>query len=302
MKLEPITPADYPRLKKFFQRQKYGLCAYSLSYILIWTGKIYQPYGAVDGDALIVGAEFDATHEENRHLILPISPSREYSPEQLHDAALKLGFERYWFVPEEYIEKFGTSRLEKLFEIEEQPELHDYIYLKSDLAELRGNKYAKKRNLIKQFEREYAQSVQIEEIVPGVVPECIDFLEEWCKQRDCDADPESDLSCEKLGAINMLENIELLEAKGLFLRIDGVISAFGIVSQITEEMGGMHFQKAFAHIKGLYQFFDRVCAGRLFQGYKYVNKEGDMGEPGLAKAKKSYHPVMILKSYKLVIR
>lgn len=302
MKLEPIRPADYPRLRKFFQGQKYSLCAYSLPSILVWTGKTYQPCAAADGESLIVGVEFDAIHEEKRHLILPISRSREYSPEELHDIALKSGFQRYWFVPEDYIERFGKSRLEKLFDIEAQPELYDYVYLRNDLADLAGNKYSKKRNLISQFEREYAQSAKVEEIHPAAVPECLDFLEEWCKQRDCDAEPGSDLSCEKMAAINMLENIELLEGKGLLLRIDGAVSAFGIASRVTDDMGVMHFEKAYAHIKGLYQFFDRVCANRLFTQYQYINKESDMGEPGLAKAKKSYHPAMILKSYKLVIR
>ena len=67
-------------------------------------------------------------------------------------------------------------------------------------------------------------------------------------------------------------------------------------------MGVLHFEKALSNIKGLYQYFDSECAKRLFKGYKYINKESDMGDPGLAKSKKSYHPVMIVKSYKLIIK
>ena len=84
--------------------------------------------------------------------------------------------------------------------------------------------------------------------------------------------------------------------------LDGEINAFGIASRLTENMGVLHFEKAFASKKGLYQYFDRECARRLFKGCSYINKESDMNVPGLAKAKKSYHPVMTVKSYILTVR
>ncbi len=302
MKLELLKSSDYSRLEKFFKQQKYELCVYSLSSVLVWNSKIYQPLGVTDGETLIVGVEFDAVHDDKRHLILPVSPVREYSPEKLHDLAVKLGFETYWFVPDDYIERYGRNQVYAFFKTEEQPELKDYVYLTEDLAELKGNKYSKKRNLISQFKREYGDSVRAEKITSSVVSECADFLEAWCEERDCEADPEADLACEKQAAMNALENIEILGMNGILLRVDGVISAFGIMSHLTENMGVLHFEKAFSRIKGLYQFFDRLCAERLFKGYKYINKESDMGLPGLAKTKQSYYPVKMIKSYKLTVR
>lgn len=303
MKLKPIKPSDYPELKRFFKDQRYSLCAYSLSSIIAWSNSSYQPYGAIDGDAFIICAEF-TTRKENRHMILPVSPVKAFSPGDLYDLALKLGFERYWFVPDAYMETFGRSKLENYFEVSEQPEYTDYIYQTEDLALLKGNKYSKKRNLIKQFQREYfdAGRVKVENITSAVASECIDFLEEWCEERDCDRNPEDDLACEKIAAINTIENIEALEVNGILLRLDNVISAFGIASHLTADMGVFHFEKAFSDIKGLYQFFDNLCAKRFFNRYKYINKESDMNIPGLARAKKSYHPVMMVKSYMLTLR
>lgn len=102
--------------------------------------------------------------------------------------------------------------------------------------------------------------------------------------------------------INTLVNIDLLDVRGLYLRVDGMISAFGIASYLTDEMGVLHFEKAFAGIKGLYQYFDNLCAKSLFDGFTYINKESDMSMPGLAKVKKSYHPAMMIKSYRLDLR
>jgi len=75
-----------------------------------------------------------------------------------------------------------------------------------------------------------------------------------------------------------------------------------MTSVLTQEMGVMHFEKALAGIKGLYQYFDNICVKHLLKDYKYTNKENDMGLPGLIKSKKSYHPVMMIRSYELKLR
>ena len=302
MKLEQITIKDYPKLKPFFKNPRYRLCEYSLPSILVWTNDEYQPYGGINNGALFIGAEF-VQQKENRHLLLPISPEREFPPEELHQLARQLGFDQYWFVPEGYIKRFGKGRIKSYFTLSPQKEFDDYVYLSKDLINLKGNKYSKKRNLIHQFEREYFHKGAVtEEIIrPALVTECLEFLEQWCEEHDCGVDEEASLACEKQAAKNMIENIEFLEVEGLLLRVDGVVNALAVASKFTDNMGVLHFEKAFSRVKGLYQFFDNLSAKRLLSDYKYVNKESDMDVPGLARAKKSYHPVMMIKSYKLTV-
>lgn len=299
----PLTPADFPRLKKYFQNQPHQLCAYSLASVIAWSNDIYQPYAALDGDTLMICAEY-ATQYEKRHLILPVAQEKQFDPETIHRLAVKADFETYQFVPDDYIESYGRARIESLFTIEAHSGYDDYIYLSSDLAELRGSRYAKKRNLIRQFERSHVDKdrIQVEPITAAVAGECIQFLEKWCEIRNCEADPHSDLLCEKLAAIRTIENVELMEIRGLLLRIDGEVSAFGMASHLTNDMGALHFEKAFAEVKGLYQYFDRECARQLFKGYNFINKESDMNEPGLKKAKRSYHPLKFVKSYILRLK
>jgi len=142
----------------------------------------------------------------------------------------------------------------------------------------------------------------IEEMKQAHSGECLDFLEKWFEMRDCDADENFSLACEKKAAIRALENIERLEVTGILIRIDGAVSAFGIASRVTEDMGVLNFEKAFPNVRGLYQFLDRECARRLFHGCRYINKESDMGVPNLAQMKKAYHPVMKEKCYRLELR
>ncbi|MBF0227175.1 MAG: DUF2156 domain-containing protein [Desulfobacterales bacterium] len=304
MKFNKLEPKDYQYLKKYFENQKYNLCPYSLSSIIAWANdEILIYWGIIEEyDSLIIYVDF-ASKRYKPHLIMPISPTKEYSPSELHQLLKNLGFEICWFAPQSYIEKYDKEELEKYFIVEEQTAYSDYVYLKDDLAELKGNKFSKKRNLIKQFEKAFVNEgfVSVEFIKPSNFNECSKFLEDWCKQRNCDKDANIDLACEKQAALNALKYIDSLDFKGLLLKINGKINAFGVMSKLTSEMGVLHFEKAFGDVKGLYQYFDRECSRQLFNGYKYINKESDMDEEGLAQAKQSYHPIMKLKSYELIL-
>lgn len=303
MTLEPLTFDHYDALIPYFRKQRYPLCAYSLSSMIAWTNDSYQPLWALSSDALVVAAEF-TRHRHNRHLILPVSPQRESSPQELARLAEKLEFEDYWFVSEDYIDRQGRGAVASLFHIQPQKEYTDYVYRVQDLAELRGNRYAKKRNLVKQFLKSHVDAGRVEmDTVRGENSEdCAEFVELWCAERDCDANPHDDLACEKQAMLNTLEQIDRIDVRSLLLRIDGEISALAVAADLTEAMGVLHFEKAFTQIKGLYQYFDQQCAQRLFPEKQYINKESDMGVPGLAKAKKSYHPAFMAESFKLTLR
>lgn len=301
---KPLSPGDHPRYKGFFDGQPYPLCVYSLAAIIVWSNRVYRPYAAVvEDEALAVGVEYSAVHENQRHLILPVSPTRSFPPEELAEIARRLGFGAFWFVPDPYLDQWGRDRVERSFTVTGQPHLEDYVYRTVDLAELKGNRYARKRNLVNQFRSAYVHRgrVEVERITPENALECVDFLEEWCRRRECDTSPEEDLSCEKQAVINSLEHIEILELLGLLLRIDERVCAIGIGSRLTRDMAALHFEKAFPEIKGLYQFFDAECARILFSGIPFLNKESDLELPRLAKSKASYHPVARIASHRLTL-
>jgi hypothetical protein len=303
MNFKPVAVDDYRILKPFFAGHPYSLCVYSPASLIAWSFRSFKAYYAIEEGKLFIAGEMEE-NPENRHLILPLAQERLSSPAELHRYAERMGFERYWRVPADYMETLDRSELEALFVIEEQKGYEDYIYLTEDLIHLKGNKYSKKRNLINQFTREYLRRdrVEVEEIHSKDVAECLQFLDIWCEQHDCDADPESDLACEKNAVITALGNMERLEWKGLLIRMDGRVSAFGIGARLNETTATLNFEKADSGIKGLYQFLDNECAKRLFPTFRYLNKESDMNLPNLAESKQSYNPVLRIKSYALTIR
>jgi uncharacterized protein len=303
MNFKPLTVSDYSTLKIFFAEHPYSLCVYSPASLIAWSNRTFKSsYATIDGILFIACERED--HPEDRHLILPISQNRFYTPSELHRFARQLGFDKYWYVPGDYLEILDRSELEALFTMEEQKEFADYVYLTEDLIQLKGNKFSKKRNLIHQFSREYTRNgrVTVENIDKKQIGECLQFLEIWCNERACDVDQESSLACEKDALITTLNHIERLESNGILVRVDGSVAAFGIGSRLNETTGTLNFEKAFSTIKGLYQFLDNECAKRLFSEFQYVNKESDMNLPNLAESKQSYNPVMRIKSFALILR
>ena len=299
MDFKCIEPGDYPALIPYFRHQPYELCEFSLATLTVWANQEYHPQTAVDNGTLYIKGTF-VKRRDLDHLMLPLSASEDFPPERLNDLALELGMHAFWFIPDCYLARYGEKRIAKLFSIEEQTAYADYVYRREDLVQLKGNRYAKKRNLISQFLKSHPpDQLRFEAISGNNAGLCLEFLEEWCSTRNCNEDLEDSLTCERLAAEKMLTNIDILGSRGILLKIKGRICAFGICSYLNDSMGILQFEKAFENIKGLYQFFDRECISRLFAEYEYVNKESDMEVPGLAKSKKSYHPIKRVRSYQL---
>ncbi|MHB8769685.1 MAG: DUF2156 domain-containing protein [Syntrophales bacterium] len=303
MNFTPLAVSEYATLKPLFTDQPYNLCVYSPASLIAWSNRTFKSYYALRKGMLFIACERE-DHPVDRHLILPISAQKFYSPSELHRYATELGFEQYWYVPGDYLETVGHAEFESLFVIEEQKEFADYVYLTEDLIQLKGNRFSKKRNLIHQFSREYIRHdrVKVENIDAKQIEDCLRFLEIWCNEHDCDVEQETSLACEKDALITTLNNIERFESRGIVVRVDGEVSALGIGSRLNETMATLNFEKAFSKTKGLYQFLDNECARRLFGEFKYVNKESDMNLPNLAESKQSYNPIMRIKSFALKLR
>jgi len=300
MNFKRLLVEDKKELKRFFNKKNNELCVYSPQTLIVWSADSYYPVYAVKKDSLFTGAVFPENKFKN-HLILPVTDDKEIlSPENMFSFLKNTDFSFFKYIPESYIQNFGKDHISRFFKIEEKKGDSDYIFKREDLAELKGRKYSKKRNLINQFLKSYGSRYTFESISKANTDEVLIFLEEWCLQRDCGKNPNSDIACEKQAAINAILNHDKLNYKSIALRIDTEIQAFAFASKLTEETYSLNFQKASSHIKGLYQFFDQLCAKELFTDeVLYINKESDMDDDGLRQAKNSYYPERMITSYNL---
>jgi hypothetical protein len=300
MSFKLLEIQDKEKIFDKFKNNKFSLCVYSPLTILVWRAKFYFPVYKFENETLYIGAYLTKKNAKN-HLIIPITDDfNKITPQNLNSFIKGTEFPYFKYVSEEYMDIFGYDEIEKYFRIEEAEGDSDYIYLKENLSELKGRKYSKKRNLVNQFLKIYENRFSFEEINNENQNHVLEFIEEWCRKKNCDKDPDSDIACEKRAVKNAVENHKFLGYKTLVIRIDNEIMGCALSSQITHDTGGLHFQKAEFEIKGLYQFFDMECAKRLFsENIKFINKESDMNEEGLRKVKKSYYPEKIIKSFNL---
>lgn len=297
-----LTPEDYPVLKKYFDGHKYPLCEYSLSSIIAWNRCLYEVSWKLDGDLLLL-AETDLEPPAARRLLLPVPfPFRDVPPAELAAIAARNRHNSFYYVPQDYLERH-RSGLAPLFAAAEQPGFMDYLYNTSDLAGLAGHKYSKKRNLIAQFSKQTAslRKVTVEEVTAANTEACLKLLDRWAHDPETGARLDM-LNCERKAIVNSLNHLELLEMKGVIAIVDGEICGFALGSRLSQGTFVLNFEKALDDIKGLYQFLDKEFASRLPPAFTCINKESDLGKPGLAKAKESYYPTAKIKSYMLTLK
>ncbi len=170
----------------------------------------------------------------------------------------------------------------------------DYVYRVKDLAELAGRRYAKKRNHIKRCLSSH--TCEYVPMTPELVAECETMQEHWCDSRDCDRNPGL---CNEANAIaEIFAHFNELELLGGAVRVDGKIQAFAIAEKLHPGTSVWHFEKAMNDIPGLGQLINHWFARYGLSGFEYVNREQDLGIPGMRQAKESYYPHhLVLKNY-----
>ena len=63
-----------------------------------------------------------------------------------------------------------------------------------------------------------------------------------------------------------------------------------------------HIEKADRSVKGAYQMLVNQFAARFADGrVQFINREEDMGDEGLRRAKQAYHPITQLKKYSIEV-
>lgn len=170
----------------------------------------------------------------------------------------------------------------------------DYIYLASDLADLPGRKYQKKRNHCSKFERSYP-GWAFHEITQEVMETICDFNNRWCRLYDNRGD--EGIAVEHRAIELACLHYDELKLKGGYITVDGEVVAFSFGSPLGEDMFITHVEKALYDTTGAYSMINREMARSFCKGYTYINRENDVNEEGLREAKLSYHPHMMEEKY-----
>lgn len=180
------------------------------------------------------------------------------------------------------------------FRFDTDRDYYDYLYLRTDLAFLKGKKYQAKRNHVNRFCKEYPRH-EYQELTPEWIPECLRLEEEWCRMNGCNE--QEALSAERRSMQYALKHQRELGITGGVLLVEGDIVAFTYGAPINHETWGVCVEKANTAIEGAYAMINQTYANHIDEKYVYINREEDLGLEGLRKAKLSYQPYCLLDKY-----
>ena len=183
------------------------------------------------------------------------------------------------------------------FEFKPQRDSFDYIYLRESLATLAGKKLHGKRNHIARFRDSYPDW-KYESLTPENLPEAIEMNRLWCLQNGCNMS--KSLAAEGCAVHRAFENFEAERLVGGLLRAGGRVVAFTMGSPVTDDAFDVHIEKAFADVQGAYTMINQQFVINGLSEYTYVNREDDVGDDGLRRAKLSYQPAFFFERYEAV--
>lgn len=185
------------------------------------------------------------------------------------------------------------------FIVVEAREHFDYVYLTQDLIGLAGSRYRTKRNRINQFHRACG-SYTYEDLDERHVEACLALQERWCLLKRCEED--LNLDGEWDATRQILMNYRALETVGAVVVVDSEVRAFTLGESLGEDMAVIHVEKADPGTPGLYQLVNQQFCARRWSDVRFINREQDLGIPGLRDAKLSYGPDHFVKKYRIMLR
>jgi uncharacterized protein len=286
LKFNKITLEDKKIFNRYFSEYQIEISEYTFTNLFVWRNSRSIEYAEFKGGFLIL-----ADYGKEKYFMPP------------------LGYEDYkdiiCFILDygilnniaDSVKRICETRISSLNEsglkITEDRDNFDYVYSSGDLAHLKGRKYSGKRNIITNFLNDY--NFEYKKYENKYLDECLRLSEDWVKKKSHE---DKSVHDEFLAIKELLLNSENLDATGGVLLIDGKVEAFAFGEKLNDSTYVIHFEKANPDFKGIYQVINKLFIENEILGkYDYVNREQDLGIPGIRKAKESYFPYHMVKKY-----
>ncbi|MDK2957051.1 MAG: uncharacterized protein PWQ57_2547 [Desulfovibrionales bacterium] len=171
----------------------------------------------------------------------------------------------------------------------------DYVYSVKELVELKGNKFHKKKNLLNQFKKKC--DWEYHPLDMDCVEDVLQLQQEWYEWREQETGEV--LTAENEAIRRVLTEFDRMALMGGSIKVDGKMVAYTVGERLDDETVVIHFEKGCSKCKGVYQAINQMFLEDAAQEFTWVNREQDIGDPGLRKAKMSYNPAYLLDKYEV---
>jgi uncharacterized protein len=291
---ESVELSQREPLEGFLTRNPQALSGFTFASLASWNPIFRYGWTLAEPETLLISCQLDP--DPHRHLMQPVGRFPSALQEQLIREAASLPYGlKLIGVTEEFLG--NNTEFAKHFQVREDPAAANYIYLTENLSRLPGRKYAKKRNLLSQAGALYQWRTA--PIAASNTGACFEVLQRIQEEEQPEID--ANLQQELIALDRTLRLWNELGQEGIVLTIEERPVAFSVYEPLSPTTVAVHFERALRSYKGLYQVINwetaRIIASR---GYEYMNREEDLGSPGLREAKRSYAPVRLVPAYELI--
>lgn len=274
---------DQPWLREQIARHPSEACEISFANIYIWRHFDHPMLTMIHGNVCLLFEPPD----EPAYFVQPVGDDKVVETVMTCLTAAP----RLSRLPESFVNNYGSS-----FRCEPERNHFDYIYRTDDLIDLRGKRYDGKRNRIRKFKRNNAFAYL--RLSPPRMEECLVLMEEWFEKKAAGGGL---IGAQKATIAEALVHFETLGLVGGAIEIEGKIKAFSLGEKLTADTAVVHVEIASPSFDGLSQLMNREFVRNEWASYPYVNREQDLGIPGLRRAKMSYYPHRMVKKYSLTL-
>lgn len=269
----------------------YRTCDFTIGGIFMWTDYFRYHYAMVGATCFVMGL-----NEKDLSRVAFSLPFGEMDLKQslpilmAHCRRTGIGCELS-AVPEAALADIES--VAPIADIEPLENWSDYIYDINSLATLSGKKYGKKRNHVNQFMSQHPDF----DFQP-ITAANIDIVGDFFSRQQLAEGKSLTADFERLQVLEVLRHPEWFGFEGAVLTVpDAGVVAFAM-GEVVGDTLYVHIEKMDHTVDGSGEAINKLFAAAMLERHpllRYVNREEDTGDPGLRRAKESYHPAALLK-------
>ena len=292
MEFKPFRIEDKARIDSYFSVHHYEQIDCNFNTLFLWQDAYQTSWAEQDGILFV-----RAGTGKDTFFMPPFAKEEEnfvHGLALIHEEYDKLGLPFRLKSASSWV----TEQIERLvpgkYDFIEDRDNEEYIYRTEDMIRLPGKKLRMKKNHLNGFLRQYAD-YQYEAITKENLEDAKAGIHDWFLRH-------GDIEEEEKAMERCFDHWDALGVKGAVIRIYGKVEAFTNGDLINEKMAHIIFEKANPEIRGLYQAINRDFLIHEFAETEFVNREEDLGLPGLREAKMGYHPDHLTEKYDVMLK
>lgn len=288
LEFKQITPKDKEIFNSFYQYKSIKNCETAFANLCAYNFALNGEYTIID-NTLVTRVHFELNKEVCYHCLIGTGNKVEIINQLIEDSKerglrMKMLVDCNEIIKENFCTQFTCERKREYF---------DYVYLRESLATLSGKKLQAKRNHVNKFTKTY--EYEYIKIDSSNIHLCVDFAERWLVENAKIYPENLDGYQEELMVIKYFaEHFDDLGLIAGAILVEGNMVAFTLGSKVNNQTFCTHIEKANKDYDGAYSVINKEFANHIPENFIYINREEDIGLPGLRKAKLSYNPVELI--------